>query len=67
MINFNTCTLSNLLSHKTMYYDKIDFTIISRSWEILKKKIKTPFVIHIVGTNGKGSTGRFLAHYFNLL
>ncbi|MCJ8326184.1 MAG: Mur ligase family protein [Campylobacterales bacterium] len=65
MINFKTCTLSNLLSHKTMYYDKIDFTIISRSWEILKKKIKTPFVIHIVGTNGKGSTGRFLAHYFN--
>ena len=29
----------------------------------LSKKIKLPFVIHIVGTNGKGSTGRFLAHY----
>ena len=27
--------------------------------------MKLPFVIHIVGTNGKGSTGRFLAHYLH--
>jgi len=46
-----------------MYYDKIDFTIIERSWKILSKNIKLPFIIHLVGTNGKGSTGRFLAHY----
>ncbi|NQY20559.1 MAG: bifunctional folylpolyglutamate synthase/dihydrofolate synthase [Campylobacteraceae bacterium] len=65
MIDFKRCNLESLLSHKTMYYDKIDFTIIKRSWEIIEQKIKTPFVIHIVGTNGKGSTGRFLSHYLN--
>jgi dihydrofolate synthase / folylpolyglutamate synthase len=58
-------TLSEFLEYKTLYYDKIDFTIVESSWKILSKKINLPFVIHIVGTNGKGSTGRFLAHYLN--
>ena len=51
------------LDHKTMYYDKIDFSFVNRAFSILEKEIKIPFVIHIVGTNGKGSTGRFLSHY----
>lgn len=46
-----------------MYYDKIDFSIIEKSYKILEKSIKLPYVIHIVGTNGKGSTGRFLSTY----
>lgn len=58
-------TLLEFLEYKTLYYDKIDFTIVKSSWDILSKKIKLPFVIHIVGTNGKGSTGRFLSHYLN--
>jgi dihydrofolate synthase / folylpolyglutamate synthase len=58
-------TLCEFLEYKTLYYDKIDFTIVESSWKILSKKINLPFVIHIVGTNGKGSTGRFLAHYLN--
>ena len=62
-INFKKATLTEFLEHKTMYYDKIDFTIVKSSWKILSSKIDLPFVIHIVGTNGKGSTGRFLAHY----
>ena len=33
-----------------------------QSWNILKHHITLPYVIHIVGTNGKGSTGRYLAH-----
>ncbi|MFV0562663.1 bifunctional folylpolyglutamate synthase/dihydrofolate synthase [Malaciobacter mytili] len=61
--NLKSCTLEKFLEHKTLYYDKIDFSIVKNSWEILKNHIKLPFVIHIVGTNGKGSTGRFLAHY----
>lgn len=61
--NLKNCTLEKFLEHKTLYYDKIDFSIVKNSWEILKNHIKLPFVIHIVGTNGKGSTGRFLAHY----
>jgi dihydrofolate synthase / folylpolyglutamate synthase len=63
MIDFKTASLEELLNHKTIYYDKIDFSIIEKSWKTLSSHIKLPFVIHIVGTNGKGSTGRFLAHY----
>ncbi len=63
MINLKTVSLDILLEHKTLYYDKIDFTIIKKSWNIISKEISLPYVIHIVGTNGKGSTGRFLAHY----
>jgi dihydrofolate synthase/folylpolyglutamate synthase len=48
-----------------MYYDKIDFSIVKNSWDIISQKISLPYVIHLVGTNGKGSTGRFLAHYLN--
>jgi len=39
--------------------------VIAKSWSILKNYIKLPFVIHIIGTNGKGSTGRFLASFLN--
>lgn len=65
MLDFKTASLQEVLNHKTMYYDKIDFSIVKKSWDILSKYIKIPFVLHIVGTNGKGSTGRFLAHYLN--
>ena len=53
------------MKYKTLYYDKIDFSFVKSSWDKLSTKIKLPFVIHIVGTNGKGSTGRFLAHYLH--
>lgn len=62
-LNLKKTNLEEFLKYKTLYYDKIDFTVVKSSWEKLSKKIKLPFVIHIVGTNGKGSTGRFLAHY----
>lgn len=63
MIDFKTASLEEILNHKTMYYDKIDFSFIKKSYDIISKYIDLPYVIHIVGTNGKGSTGRFLAHY----
>ena len=62
-VDFKKACLEEFLEYKTLYYDKIDFTIVKSSWDILSEKIKLPFVIHIVGTNGKGSTGRFLSHY----
>jgi dihydrofolate synthase / folylpolyglutamate synthase len=64
-VDLKKATLTEFLEYKTLYYDKIDFTIVESSWTLLSKKIKLPFVIHIVGTNGKGSTGRFLAHYLH--
>ncbi|XPV68020.1 MAG: bifunctional folylpolyglutamate synthase/dihydrofolate synthase [Halarcobacter sp.] len=63
MLDFKKASLVKLLEHKTMYYDKIDFSIVEKAWDKLSSKIKLPYVIHIVGTNGKGSTGRFLASY----
>ncbi len=63
MIDFKTASLKQVLKHKTMYYEKIDFSIIKKSYDIISKYIELPYIIHIVGTNGKGSTGRFLAHY----
>lgn len=60
-------TLEKFLDHKTMFYDKIDYTIIKKSWDILEKHIDIPYVIHIIGTNGKGSTGRFLASFLTQL
>lgn len=64
-VNLKKASLSKFLEFKTLYYDKIDFSTVKSSWDLLSKKISLPFVIHIVGTNGKGSTGRFLSHYLN--
>lgn len=55
--------LQEFLQYKTLYYDKIDFTIVHKAWNLIKPSIELPYVIHIVGTNGKGSTGRFLSTY----
>lgn len=63
--NLKDIDLQSFLKYKTLYYDKIDFSIVKNSWECLKTYIDLPYVIHIVGTNGKGSTGRFLAHYLH--
>ena len=54
-------SLEEFLDKKSLYYDKIDYDTIKFSWDILKEHISIPFVIHIIGTNGKGSTGRFLS------
>ena len=63
--NLKEISLKEFLKYKTLYYDKIDYSYIQKSFDILKKHIKLPFVIHIVGTNGKGSTGRYLASYLD--
>ena len=65
LVDFKKANLEEFLKYKTLYYDKIDFSFVKSSWDKLSSKIKLPFVIHIVGTNGKGSTGRFLAHYLH--
>ena len=36
-----------------------------RAWASIQEHFKLPRIIHLVGTNGKGSTGRFLAHYLH--
>jgi len=50
------------LEAKPLYYKEIDHTRVHKAYSMLKPHIKRPKTIHIVGTNGKGSTGRVLAH-----
>jgi len=54
--------LNNFLNQKPLFYKKIDLERMPKAFNLIKDKISLKPVIHIVGTNGKGSTGRFLAH-----
>jgi dihydrofolate synthase/folylpolyglutamate synthase len=55
-------TLSSFLDSKPLYYKEIDHKRVHDAYGILKLHIKHPKTVQIVGTNGKGSTGRILAH-----
>ncbi len=55
-------SFSNFLEAKPLYYDTIDHQRIHQAYTLLYPHIKEPQKVHIVGTNGKGSTGRMLAH-----
>lgn len=53
--------LKEFLDKKPLYYDEIDYERFPKAFNLIKDNFKIPPCIHIVGTNGKGSTGRFLA------
>jgi dihydrofolate synthase/folylpolyglutamate synthase len=53
----------DFLEKKPLYYQEIDHNRIRVAYDILKDKISHPKTIHLIGTNGKGSTGRALAHF----
>jgi len=54
--------LADFLDSKPLYYKEIDHERVYIAYATLKPHIKRPTTIHIVGTNGKGSTGRMIAH-----
>ncbi len=53
--------LEKFLENKPLYYDEIDYMRMPRIYAKIKNRVKIPKIIHLVGTNGKGTTGRFLA------
>jgi len=53
--------LSEFLEKKPLYYDKIDYERMPRIYQKIRSALPTPKIIHLIGTNGKGTTGRFLA------
>ena len=55
-------TFDAFLENKPLYYKEIDHERVHIAYGMLKLHIKQPKTIHIVGTNGKGSTGRIVAH-----
>lgn len=54
--------LNKYLEDKPLYYSEIDYTRMPRAYASIKEHIKIPKIIHIVGTNAKGTTGRFIAN-----
>ena len=54
-------TLTNFLDSKPLFYDEIDYNRFPKIYKKIKQHFAQPKVIHLVGTNGKGTTGRFLA------
>lgn len=53
--------LNQFLDTKPLFYDVIDLERMPNIFKKIKEHFKLPSIVHIVGTNGKGTTGRFLA------
>jgi len=53
--------LQSFLEVKPLFYDEIDYARMPKVYESIESHLKLPKIIHLVGTNGKGTTGRFLA------
>ena len=57
----NIPVLSDFLELKPLYYDKIDYERMPHIYKKIHTSLPKPKIIHLIGTNGKGTTGRFLA------
>jgi len=57
----NSPTFKDFINNKPLYYKEIDHKRVHNAYNMLKEHIKRPLTIHLVGTNGKGSTGRIMA------
>jgi len=55
-------SFNKYLDEKPLYFDEIDYKRVHLAYATLEPHIKHPKIVHIVGTNGKGSTGRIIAH-----
>ena len=53
--------LQPFLATKPLFYDEIDYARMPKAYQRIASYLKLPKIIHLVGTNGKGTTGRFLA------
>lgn len=57
----NIPVLSDFLELKPLYYDKIDYERMPHIYKKIHTSLPRSKIIHLIGTNGKGTTGRFLA------
>ena len=55
--------LESFLANKPLFYSKIDYQRFPSIYKKIKTSFNIPYIIHVVGTNAKGSTGRALAHF----
>ena len=49
------------LDKKPLYYKAFDPTRMQKAFDSIRDRFTFPQIIHVIGTNGKGSTGRYLA------
>lgn len=54
-------TFLSFLEQKPLFYDEIDYERMPKAFQSIAAHFRLPKMIHVVGTNGKGTTGRFLA------
>ncbi len=57
----NNPSFEAFITDKPLYYKEIDHERVHKAYALLKPHIEQPLTIHVVGTNGKGSTGRIMA------
>lgn len=50
-----------ILAKKPLFYKTFDPLRMQKSFDLIKDHLNIPKIIHVIGTNGKGTTGRFLA------
>ena len=55
-------TFLEFLDNKPLYYDEIDYDRMPHAYAKIKEALTLPRIVHLVGTNGKGTTGRFMAN-----
>ena len=53
--------LEYFLENKPLFYKEINRARMPNAFKFVQDAFKIPKIIHLIGTNGKGSTGRFLA------
>jgi len=58
--------LHKFLEAKPLYYEKIDYDRFPYIYSKIKDNFNLPKIIHVVGTNAKGSTGRALAYILHV-
>ncbi|MEJ5168088.1 MAG: Mur ligase family protein, partial [Arcobacteraceae bacterium] len=59
----NMISLKEFLEKKTLFFSEINIKTVKIAWDYISVFSKPKCTIHVIGTNGKGSTGRILAEY----
>ena len=54
-------SFKEFIEAKPLFCKTIDYSRMPRIWNKIKEKFKLPKIIHIIGTNAKGTTGRYLS------
>ncbi|MBE0490704.1 MAG: bifunctional folylpolyglutamate synthase/dihydrofolate synthase [Sulfurospirillum sp.] len=58
--------LDEFLAQKPLYYSEINYERFPKIFATIKQHFNLSTIIHIIGTNAKGTTGRALAHILHV-